>query len=115
MFENELDRLRYMLDAMNIPYENYKEKWNPKIIEVDPEFYSGNNRFRRNQIIYGRKDNNWKIDGICQMGSYGAVEGLIETYGTLGVDAEGDPLVLNADEVFQIIAEDWKEGKNDSI
>lgn len=63
--------------------------------------------YSRNQIIYGRNGKNWKIDGICQYGSYGAAEGLIETYGPLGCDKYGDPRILTAQEVFDIIKEDW--------
>jgi hypothetical protein len=61
------------------------------------------------------EDGNCKLDGICQLGSYGCAKGLIETYGELGTDAEGDPLVLTADEVFQIIKEDWERSNDDFI
>ena len=113
-YENELDKLRAMLTEANIPFESVKEEWDPKTLETNSGYYSGNYRFRRNQIIYGkyeREDSfpDWKLDGICQLGSYGAKEGLIETYGSLGTDAEGDPLVLRADDVFQIIQEDWEK------
>lgn len=108
-FENELDKLRYMLDKARIPYDSIKEEFKKEITERYPEYYGGNKRYFRNQVIYGANNDvtEWKIDGICQMGSYGANEGLIETYGPLGTDAEGDPLVLRAEDVFQIIEEDW--------
>lgn len=108
-FENELDKLRYMLDKAKIPYDYIKKEFPSSITEQYPEYYNGNNRYLRNQIIYGANNDltEWKIDGICQMGSYGAKEGLIETCGPLGTDAEGDPLVLHAEDVFQIIKEDW--------
>lgn len=108
-FENELDKLRYMLDKVRIPYDSIQKEWPQEVKDTFPEFYKGNNRFIQNQVIYGANNDvtEWKIDGICQMGSYGANEGLIETYGPLGTDAEGDPLVLRAEDVFQIIKEDW--------
>ena len=116
-FENELDKLRWLLDEANIPYQSYKEELSDKLIEMNSEYYSGNYRYYCNQIIYGIDPDDvhkWKLDGVCQMGSYGARQGLIETYGPLGTDAEGDPLVLNADDVFFLIKEDWlmsQEGK----
>lgn len=113
-FENELDKLRAMLDEAGIPYDSIKEEWREETIKQFPDYYTGNNRYLRNQVIYGAAHDlhEWKLDGICQMGSYGANEGLIETYGPLGSDAEGDPLVLRADDVFQIIKEDWDKSED---
>lgn len=111
-FENELDKLRYMLDKAGIPYESYKVEHPTEIMISYPDYYKGNYKYMRNQIIYGAEGNGWKIDGICQLGSYGAEAGLIETYGKLGTDGEGDPLVLNAEEVFQIIARDFYGEEN---
>lgn len=108
-FENELDKLRYMLNEANIPYEDHKIKYTSEEMALVPSLFENNNKYKRNQIIYGigRLAGQWKLDGVCQYGSYGSAQGLIETYGSLGTDAEGDPLVLTADEVFQIIKEDW--------
>lgn len=110
---NELDKLRKMLDEAKIPYESYQEKWSGDskrwmndIIQCQADEY------RRNQIIYGRtSDSTWKIDGICHYGSYGREQGMIETYGDLGVDESGEPMVLNAFEVFKIILADYKSGR----
>lgn len=115
MFENELDKLRAMLDEADIPYDSMQEEWSDEIKAVVPDYYTGNNRFMRNQVIYGAAPDlhDWKLDGICQMGSYGAAQGLIETYGPLGTDAEGDPLVLTAEDVFQIIVDDWRATHED--
>lgn len=119
MFENELDKLRAMLDEAEIPYDSIQEEWTPEFYETLPdelrEMYGGNSRWIHNQVIYGAVPDvsSWKLDGICQYGSYGAKEGLIETYGSLGVDAEGDPLVLRAEDVFEIIKADWK-ARNES-
>lgn len=109
---NELDKLREMLNEAGIPYESVQREFSPEVISIFPEYYNGARKYSHNQIVYGRNDNSWKIDGICQMGSYGVEQGLIETYGELGVDAEGDPLVLRAEDVFQIIKEDWENGNN---
>lgn len=111
-FENELDKLRAMLDEAGIPYESYQKEWPQEQIEMTPELFKGNARWIQNQIVYGREDAiAWKLDGICQYGSYGVAQGLIETYGKLGADAEGDPLVLTAAEAFEIIKEDWEKNR----
>lgn len=114
---NELDKLRQMLKAANIPFESYQEK-HPSLLS-DNEFWKNNfmlcakrygecGVFGRNQIIYGRTgENNWKLDGICQYGSYGASEGMIETYGELGVNEDGEPQIMNANQVFEIIKADF--------
>ena len=116
MFENELDKLRAMLDEAEITYDSIQKEWHEDIKKIFPDYYEGNNRFVKNQVIYGAAPDvsSWKLDGICQMGSYGANEGLIETYGPLGTDAEGDPLVLRAEDVFQIIVEDWRATHEDN-
>ena len=115
MFENELDKLRAMLDEADIPYDSMQEEWKEEFTKVMPEMFTGNNRFVKNQIIYGAAPDvsSWKLDGICQYGSYGAAQGLIETFGPLGTDAEGDPLVLTAEDVFQIIIDDWRATHED--
>lgn len=108
IFENELDKLRYMLDEANIPYETFKEEYDPIFTDLNSEFHNGNGKYKRNQIIYGRYSPcGWRLDGICQIGSYGYETGLIETYGDLGVDEEDNPMVLTAKEVFNLILIDW--------
>lgn len=116
---NELDKLRQMLTVANIPFETYQEK-HPALLS-DNDFWKNNflqcakiygecGIYGRNQVIYGRSgENNWKLDGICQYGSYGASEGMIETYGELGTDKDGEPRVLNAEQVFEIIKGDYDE------
>ena len=119
---NELDKLRAKLDDAKIPYEYICKEYSQKEIDRYPDLFSrGNNRYRRNQIIYGRYDDDrgeynmypWKFDAICQYGSYGQRYGLIETYGTLGVDEDDDPRVMNSADAFKIIFEDWH--KNNCI
>lgn len=114
---NELDKLREMLISANIPFESYREK-HPALLS-DNDFWKNNfmlcaerygecGIYGRNQIIYGRSgESSWKLDGICQYGSYGANEGMIETYGELGTDEDGEPRILNADQVFEIIKGDY--------
>ena len=106
---NELDKLRDMLKEADITYEDYCEL---RTDEEDLKYwlkYSGENgKYRRNQVIYGRySKGGWLFDGICHGGSYGAKENLIESYGDLGVDEEGNPMVLTATQAFEIIKKDW--------
>lgn len=110
---NELDILRKMLTDAGIPFESRQEEWPMYQINLFPDHFSGNKVYKVNQIVYGKTEGQhlWKLDGICQYGSYGVDQGLIETYGELGTDAEGDPLVLTAAEVFKIIREDWEKKK----
>ena len=107
---NVIDKLREMLDTAGIPYESYIEKVKdsenilllyPKECEAD--------RYMRNQIIYGRdtETGNWKFDAIFQIGSYGRTEGKVETYGELGTDEDGEPMVMSAEEAYKIIADDF--------
>lgn len=116
---NELDKLRDMLTAAEIPFESIQEEFDEEYIKRSPcpEFYAGNRRYHQNQIIYGRyndKDFNgwvvpWKFDGICHYGSYGVEQGLIETYGSLGTDSKGEPRVMTAEQAFEIIKNDYSE------
>lgn len=102
---NEIDKLRHMLDEAHIPYESIIEEFDIGFI---PYVECKADNYRRNQIIYGRTSNSWKLDAIWQYGSYGRKEGLLETYGELG-SKDGDPMVMNALEAFRIISEDWKQ------
>ena len=106
---NELDKLREMLKEAEIPYEDYQEL---RLEEEDLIYWlkhSGENgKYKRNQIIYGRySKSDWLFDAVCQGGSYGSKESLVESYGDLGVDTEGNPMVLTAEQAFEIIKKDW--------
>ena len=116
---NELDKLRKMLRDAGIPFEDYQEKhpfYSENAVLDSIKMYGPEaSRYSRNQIIYGRNSEDgmyWKFDAICQYGSYGAKDGLIETYGELGVDSDGEPRVMTAKEAFKIIKNDWKKEKN---
>lgn len=117
---NELDKLRKMLRDADIPFEDYQEQKTfyregallGSIMMYGPEA----SRYSRNQIIYGiiyKKDQDddryWKFDAIFQYGSYGAKDGLIETYGELGKGPDGEPRVMTAEEAFEIIKNDWEK------
>ena len=102
---NVMDRLREMLDAAGIPYESYIEKLKDKILPIECEA----DKYMRNQIVYGRNKNTmwWKLDAIFQIGSYGRTENKVETYGELGIDEDGEPMVMTVEEAFKIIADDF--------
>lgn len=104
---NALDKLRKMLNEAKIPYESYQEEWSDKWQYAWDK--SEGAQWQRNQIIYGRYDNKheWKFDAIFQYGSWGREDNLVETYGDLGTDEDGNPRVMSAEEAFSIIKEDW--------
>ena len=115
---NPIDKLRQMLTEADISFESYEEDYPPM---TDPRLksffdvaYGEASKWQRNQIIYGRYNDNrrkfgWKIDAIYQRGSYGCTRGLLETYGTLGVDDKNNPLTMTPKEVFKIISDDWNK------
>ncbi|MCR4622652.1 MAG: hypothetical protein K5663_11285 [Clostridiales bacterium] len=107
----EIDKLRKLLDEAGIPYESVivPETLEP---EIHKKLYGEAGKFRRNQVIYGRNPKEpvlVKFDAIWQCGSYGAAQGLIETYHELGVDSKGNPRVMTAQEAFEIIKADWEK------
>lgn len=112
---SELDKLRQMLDEAHIPYESKVElvedkKW------IDDDYkkfmleeYGDAGDYWWNQVIYGKRAlHDWKLDAIFHHGSYGSKNGLLETYGELGVGEDGEPRVLTAEEVFEIIKNDYE-------
>lgn len=115
---NELDKLRQMLTDANIPFESRQEENNAPFSDLQwAREESGEAcKWRRNQVIYGRVkhcgDYLWQWDGICQYGSYGAKDGMIESYGPLGVDSKGQPKVVTAEEAFKTIKAHY-DGRRD--
>lgn len=104
---NEIDKLRKLLTDAEIPFENYiEEVKTPRFRATE---YGEAGKYDRNQIIYGRTGASWKFDAIWQYGSFGAAEGLIETYGQLGVDEDEYPSTMTAQEAFEIIKADWEK------
>jgi hypothetical protein len=103
---NVIDKLRERLDTAGIPYESHIEM-NENILQpIECEA----DKYMRNQIIYGRDEETkfWKFDAIYQWGSFGRTENKVETYGPLGTDEEGEPMVMTAEEAFKIIADDFR-------
>lgn len=115
---NELDKLRQMLTDAKIPFESRQEKWDVRfpVFPFEKEEYGEACKWSRNQVIYGREENPgeymWQWDGIFQHGSYGAKDGMIESYGALGVDSEGHPKVVTAEEAFETIKAHY-DGRRD--
>ncbi len=107
---NALDRLRKMLNEAKIPYESYQEKW-PDGLQLLYGWDKGEGaQWQRNQIVYGRNNQDgWKFDAIFQYGSWGREKNLVETYGELGVDQDGNPRVMSAETAFYIIKKDWNK------
>lgn len=105
---NVIDKLRETLDTAGIPYESYIKEVNENALPLLPTVCEAD-RYMRNQIIYGRdKDTmGWKFDAIFQRGSFGRTENKVETYGELGTDEDGEPMVMSAEEAFRIIADDF--------
>lgn len=115
---NELDKLRQMLTDAKIPFESRQEKWDVRfpVFPFEKEEYGEACKWSRNQVIYGREENPgeymWQWDGIFQHGSYGAKDGMIESYGPLGVDSKGQPKVVTAEEAFKTIKAHY-DGRRD--
>ena len=116
----EIDKLRKLLDKAGIPYKNRVQ-----LAEDDEDIYvkmyGEAGKYTRNQVIYGEctlpqeTPFPWKFDAIWQRGSFGAMDGLIETYGPLGWDKREEPREMTAQEAFDIIMADYKKerGKED--
>ena len=88
---SELDKLEAYLKKNGYEYERIDEE-----DESSP--------FNRHQIIV-YKDGKIKWDAICQYGSFGYYEGLLEIYGELVSPRDGDSVVghLKASQVIRRI------------
>ena len=105
--KNEIDKLRDMLKCAGIPFESYIEGHNCYILQYLHVRCMADN-YTRNQIIYGRNDEGWKLDAIYQYGSYGREENKLELWGDM---IEGDPITATAQEAFEMIRKDWEKTK----
>ena len=100
-----INELRQMLTAAGIPFESYMEGHNAFVLQY-MHITCLADQYSRNQIIYGRNGDGWKIDAIFQYGSYGRKEGLLELWGDL---IEGDPITATPAEAFEMIKADWEK------
>ena len=110
---NELDKLRKMLTDAGIPFEDHQEKWPAaydNLIRIECEA----DKYAINQIVYGRTaPHAWKLDGICQKGSYGREQGLIEIYGEL---VGANPKPVTAEQAFALIKDDFdRQPKSEGV
>ena len=104
-----IDKLRDMLKAAGIPYEDRKELTPVVHIPGYSDMRQYPDNYMLNQVIYGRKTaNSWKLDAIYNFGSFGRYEGLLELWGDL---IPGDPVTATPEEAFEIIKKDWEGGK----
>ena len=87
----ELNKLERYLKEKGIPYERIDEEETEKVPE-------------RHQIMSPCRAN-WEWDAVCQFGSYGWQEGLLETMGILVAPDYGDSVEghLTADEMIKRI------------
>lgn len=109
---SELDKLEEMLQKVNIPYKRRIVKWEDMFPGRTHNVNCVADIYFRNQIIYPNEEE-WLLDAICQYGSYGREQGMLETYGLLGSDDYSNPRILNHLEVFKIISDDWRKRNED--
>lgn len=113
---NEIDKLRKMLADADIPFVSYKyerkEIGTDRYEELIAELFGDAVTWERNQVVYGFTGVSYKVSAIYQKGSYGAKDGLIETWGSLGGDKNGEPDIKTAEETFKIISDDWHSLSN---
>ena len=89
---SELDKLEQYLKENGIGYNRIDEQraWNP---------------WPRHQIIVFGQDGGIAWDAICHRGSYGFEQGLLEIYGNIVTEEDGDSFVgrLTAEDVIKRI------------
>jgi len=106
----ELNKLEEYLKARGMRYERFDNDDEISVGARDGIIY----KFDRHQIIVPASGAEAEWDAICQSGSYGAEEGLLEIYGKIvrpcGDSVEG---YLTAEDVIDRIEEVYgKEGTN---
>ncbi len=105
----EMKKLIKMLLEAKIPFEHIVQYSSFEFIKDNIEMFGEAGRYMRNQINYYQPDGTRVFDCILQYGSYGCEEGMLETYCELGVDEDGEPRVMTAEEAFEIIKKDWEK------
>lgn len=103
----ELDKLAKYLKENKIPFERYDcdEKYDADGLMITLD---------RHQICVPKWGENCKWDAICQKYSYGYERGLLEIYGELVPDEEGDSVIgfLTAEQVIERIKPWYAEIEN---
>lgn len=95
----QLDKLEQYLKDNNIPYERFDKE-----DVISPQFPYYIETHERHQIyVPNGKNSEWDV--ICQWGSYGAEDGLLEIYGSIVDPNAGDTVegCLTADDVIERI------------
>lgn len=95
----QLNKVEQYLIDNNIPYERFDNE----DIPLSPTITYAFKEMERHQICvpgYSAQSREWDV--ICQRGSYGAEEGLLELYGTIVAPNAGDTVEgwLTADDVI---------------
>ena len=102
----ELDKLEKYLKDNGIKYERH---------DVDTEYdvHGLVMQLERHQIIVPNNTDAREWDAICQRGSYGHEEGLLEIMGNIVTDEDGESVVgfLTAEDVIERIE---RKAKNDT-
>lgn len=92
----QLNRVEQYLKDKGIPYERFDKE-----DVISPQFPYYLETLERHQIyVPNGKNSEWDV--ICQKGSYGAEEGLLEIYGSIVATNAGDSVEgwLTADDVI---------------
>lgn len=95
----QLNKVEQYLIDNDIPYERFDNEDEP----ISPQMPYCLKAFERHQICvpsYNAQNREWDV--ICQRGSYGAEEGLLEIYGDIVDQNAGDSVEgwLTADDVI---------------
>lgn len=89
--KSELDKLEEYLKKRNIKYERIDEVPETQITIAKEHGFYDEGMFERHQIIVRNGRRQWDV--ICQRGSYGYSQGLLELYGCLVTKADCDSMV----------------------
>lgn len=106
----QMEILKQWLLSENIHFVYFYEPLLPEMLDHIDKYIILNEEMKlsRNQIILQGK-NNYDISIVCQYGSLGVREGLLE-YRRMGTD-EGPVGYCTAEEVIEVIKEWVKDGK----
>ena len=108
----QLNKLEQYLKDHKIPYERFDND----DIPYSPTITYAFKKSERHQIcVPGYSADNREWDAICQRGSYGAEEGLLEIYGSIVPENAGDSVEgwLTANDVIERIEKVYGENETD--